>query len=517
MATKALRCAIYTRKSSEEGLEQGFNSLHAQREACEAYVLSQAGEGWIVLPTIYDDGGFSGGSMERPALAQLLADIETQTIDIVVVYKVDRLTRALSDFARIVEIFDKRGVSFVSVTQAFNTTSSMGRLTLNVLLSFAQFEREVTGERIRDKIAASKAKGMWMGGNLPLGYDIPTDLQTRALVVQPAEAETIRLIFQRYLDLGSVRALSAELLEKGVVTKQRITGAGHQVGGGPWREGPLYYVLKNRIYRGDISHKGKVHPGRHAAIVSPELFDEVQKRLSAGKRRRSSGMRPVKALLTGKLFDDQGHPMSPVTVRRGSRTYRYYVSQAVIRHDRGDAGSTMRVPAWPLETLIGQEVARATSAGIEVAIGRVELGADKVTVSLTSVRDGQLVETLQVPARLKTWGGAKRIVMADDHLPEVFGPDEALLRAIGRARRWEAQLATGERTSTADIATAEGVASRYVDRVLQLAWLAPDLTEAFVCGARLRDLDLTTLIHRALPICWLDQRDALAVTFSTTA
>src|SRR3989338_5494157 len=222
MSGKTMRCAIYTRKSSEEGLEQGFNSLHAQREACEAYVLSQAGEGWVALPTIYDDGGFSGGSMDRPGLAQLLADIEKGRIDTVVVYKVDRLTRALSDFARIVEIFDKRGVSFVSVTQAFNTTSSMGRLTLNVLLSFAQFEREVTVERIRDKIAATKAKGMWMGGNVPLGYDIP-DPGNRILKVNPAEAETVRFIFQRYLELGTVRRLTDDLRLRGVRSEEHTS------------------------------------------------------------------------------------------------------------------------------------------------------------------------------------------------------------------------------------------------------------------------------------------------------
>jgi site-specific DNA recombinase len=517
MATTSLRCAIYTRKSSEEGLEQGFNSLHAQREACEAYVLSQAGEGWVAQPTIYDDGGFSGGSMERPALAKLLADIEARQIDIVVVYKVDRLTRALSDFARIVEIFDKRGVSFVSVTQAFNTTSSMGRLTLNVLLSFAQFEREVTGERIRDKITASKAKGMWMGGNVPLGYDIPTDLQSRALVVNPVEAETVTLIFRRYLELGTVRKLAADLNDRGVTTKQRITGAGHTVGGSPWREGPLYHFLKNRIYLGDIVHKGQIYTGRHKAIVEADVFDEAQRRLQARKPTgRQSRSTPVGAMLTGKIFDDRGHPMSPVTVRRGSKTYRYYVSQAVIRHDRGEAGSVSRTPAAPLEAMVERELRTRlmddASAKIADRIDCVIVGASAVELRLKPPADGGQVEAITIPARLKVRGGAKHLATPAGSKIEDLGPDHPLLRAIARGRRWEAQLASGERTGADDIATVEGVASRYVDRLLKLAWFAPDLVEAIVSGDRFRDVDLTRLTDRAIPLRWRAQREMFALS-----
>ena len=279
------RCAIYTRKSSEEGLEQDFNSLQAQREACEAYVLSQVGEGWRASPQIYDDGGFSGGSMERPALKRLLADIERGGIDVVVVYKVDRLTRALGDFARIVEAFDRRGVSFVSVTQAFNTTTSMGRLTLNVLLSFAQFEREVTGERIRDKIAASKKKGMWMGGRPPLGYEP----DGRTLKINPAEADTVRHIFRRYLELGSVHRLRDDLATSGVVSKSWETMRGAVRGGTPFERGALFHLLRNRIYVGEIRHKDVWHPGQHPAILDPELFDAVQAKLGEGAKEPGGG------------------------------------------------------------------------------------------------------------------------------------------------------------------------------------------------------------------------------------
>jgi site-specific DNA recombinase len=279
---RKIRCAIYTRKSSEEGLEQEFNSLDAQREACEAFIKSQRHEGWSVLPQLYDDGGYSGGTMERPALKRLLADIAARRIDAVVVYKVDRLTRSLSDFAKIVEAFDAQSVSFVSVTQAFNTTTSMGRLTLNVLLSFAQFEREVTGERIRDKISASKKKGLWMGGQPPLGYDV----KERKLVVNEAEAATVGRIFRRYLELGSVRALKATLDQEGVVSKLRAAADGSPYGGKSFSRGALYLMLQNRIYRGEIVHKGAAYPGEHARIV-----DEYQSSLTQTQQTQEGDSR----------------------------------------------------------------------------------------------------------------------------------------------------------------------------------------------------------------------------------
>ncbi len=351
------RCAIYTRKSSEEGLEQEFNSLDAQREACEAFVRSQKHEGWSVLPQLYDDPGYSGGTMERPALKRLLADIAAHRVDAVVVYKVDRLTRSLSDFAKIVEVFDAHSVSFVSITQAFNTTTSMGRLTLNVLLSFAQFEREVTGERIRDKIAASKKKGLWMGGQPSLGYDV----KDRKLVLNEDEAATVQMIFRRYLELGSVRTLKAALDEERVVSKQRTAADGSPYGGKSFSRGALYLMLQNRVYRGQIVHKGAAYPGEHAAIVDEDLWSSVQLRLEANGVERREGQAPGRSnLLTGMLFDADGQPMTPThAVKKGVR-YRYYVSRRLVTGTRSEEGnrqtSGQRIPAANLEGLVVQRL-----------------------------------------------------------------------------------------------------------------------------------------------------------------
>jgi site-specific DNA recombinase len=304
---KILRCAVYTRKSSEHGLEQDFNSLDAQREAGEAYIKSQAHEGWKLIKTHYDDGGLSGGTLERPALQLLLTDIRARKIDVVVVYKVDRLTRSLADFAKLVELFEAHGVSFVSVTQQFNTTTSMGRLTLNVLLSFAQFEREVAGERIRDKFAASRRRGMWMGGTIPLGYDV----KDRKLVVNRREAETVRLIFQRYLALGCVSKLRAELDRRGVRSKQRTLMSGQVLGGCSFGRGALYHLLRNRIYRGKVLHKGVTYPGEHQAIVNEELWNAVQAKLSGHVQRQRRTRIESGALLSGLIFDDHSNRMTP--------------------------------------------------------------------------------------------------------------------------------------------------------------------------------------------------------------
>ena len=322
-----LRCAIYTRKSTEEGLEQDFNSLDAQREACEAFIASQKHEGWVALPTHYDDGGYSGGTLERPALQRLLDDIRGSKVDVVVVYKIDRLTRSLLDFAKIVEVFDAHGVSFVSVTQAFNTATSMGRLTLNVLLSFAQFEREVTGERIRDKIAASKKKGMWMGGYPPLGYDV----KDRKLVVNEAEAETVRYIFRRYQELGSVRLLKEHLDAAGIVSKHRIAPDGRPYGGKPIARGALYHMLQNRIYRGEIVHKNQAYPGEHAPIIDDDLWQKVQTTLAANRVDRGAGKgNHHLSLLAGLIYDAHGELMTPShAVKKGVR-YRYYVSKSLV-------------------------------------------------------------------------------------------------------------------------------------------------------------------------------------------
>src|SRR6202040_891452 len=321
---KKARCAIYTRKSSEEGLEQAFNSLDAQREACAAFILSQKHEGWTVLSALYDDGGFSGGTMERPALKKLIADIEAGQIDVVVVYKVDRLTRALSDFAKLVEVFDRRGVSFVSITQQFNTITSMGRLTLNVLLSFAQFEREVTGERIRDKIAASKKKGMWMGGLVPLGYD----LEDRKLVPNPKEVALVSKIFSLYVEMGCVRKLAERLDCEEIRSKVWITRTGARLGGATFARGALYNLLRNRLHIGEIRHRDQWYAGEHKGIVPRSLWDRVQAQLNNNLRKRSNRVRErASSLLTGLVENEQGTRYTPsFTVRRGRR-YRYYVSQ----------------------------------------------------------------------------------------------------------------------------------------------------------------------------------------------
>ena len=336
------RCAIYTRKSSEEGLEQAFNSLHAQREACEAYVKSQRHEGWLVLSTIYDDGGVSGGSMERPALRRLLQDICDRKVDVVVVYKIDRLTRSLFDFAKIVEIFDGASTSFVSVTQSFNTTTSMGRLTLNVLLSFAQFEREVTGERIRDKIAASRRKGMFMGGNVPLGYD----LIDHRLIINNDEAKTVRTVFDLYLKLGSVRLVKAELDLRGLQTKRRasrsVDGLEHSSGGASFGIGHIYYLLKNPVYVGSVRHKGTVHPGRHEAIVGIDIWNAVQAQLASNGVERERQTERSESTLVGRVFDASGNRLTPAYTVKGSRRYRYYVTV-------GSSSLPMRVSAADLE------------------------------------------------------------------------------------------------------------------------------------------------------------------------
>src|SRR3981081_2039365 len=341
------RCAVYTRKSSEEGLEQDFNSLHAQRDACEAFIRSQRGEGWRLVETGYDDGGLSGGTLERQALQRLFADIAQHRVETVVVYKVDRLTPSLMDFAKIVELFDRHGVTFVAVTQQFNTTTSMGRLTLNILLSFAQFEREVIGERVRDKIAASKKKGMWMGGVTPLGYAI----KDRKLVAVPEEAETVRLIFRRYRELGSVRLLKQDLDQQGIRSKQRTYGNGSRAGGQPFSRGALYALLSNPVYIGEIGHKGTRYPGQHEAILDRETWDSVQNQLRDGapeQRGRATGPRSP---LIGKMFDEAGHGLQPRQHTKAGRRYRYYVSRPLLIEAAAQTPGGWRIPASQLENL----------------------------------------------------------------------------------------------------------------------------------------------------------------------
>ena len=400
---RRVRCAIYTRKSSEEGLEQEFNSLDAQREACEAYVRSQKHEGWQVLPHLYDDPGCSGGNMERPALKRLLADIAAKKVDVVIVYKVDRLTRSLTDFAKIVEVFDASAVSFVSITQAFNTTTSMGRLTLNVLLSFAQFEREVTGERIRDKIAASKKKGLWMGGLPSLGYDV----KDRKLVVNEAEAETVRMVFRRYRELGSVRELKAALDAEGVVSKRRTAADGSPYGGQSFSRGALYQMLQNRVYRGEIVHKDAAYPAEHSAIVDEDLWLNVQRKLEANGVERRATREGAKQgyLLAGVLFDANGEPMTPThAVKKGVR-YRYYVSRRLITDIKvgADRDQGQRLPAIQLERLFVERLRAffADSEAVADALPRRRRDAPSVKRALGAA--AEIVRTMAAGGEEKSF------------------------------------------------------------------------------------------------------------------
>ena len=532
-----LRCAIYTRKSSEEGLEQGFNSLHAQREACAAYVLSQAGEGWKALPAEYDDGGFSGGNMERPGLKQLLADIDAGRIDIVVVYKVDRLTRSLSDFSKIVDRFDARQVSFVSVTQAFNTTTSMGRLTLNMLLSFAQFEREVTGERIRDKIAASKAKGMWMGGVPPLGYDPPADPNTRTLVVNAAEAKTVRLIFQQYLALGSVHALRDWLEAQDIRSKAWTNRRGVAKGGLTFSRGALFHLLRNRLYRGQIVHKGQVHPGAHCPIVEAGLFETVQQSLDAKASRQAR--RPTRAAtmaLKGKIFDAAGQAMSPTfTHRPGGRLYRYYVSASLQQGGSRpkDDDAIGRVSAPLIETLVFDVMRRLGSTDASGAPSRVEV--HPACVHLFTPRAAFFPRPLDVaselaaledrldpgerivledggdwrfvlPRRLKVQGGKTHLCGPNGAPIPRRRPDAILVKAL-RSSHAILAGAGGSPVGRPELAAPMGgIDNPYHRSLARLAFLAPDLQARILEGRQPAGMTLQTLLKTSWPLAWDDQR-----------
>ncbi len=523
---KQLRCAIYTRKSSEEGLDQSFNSLDAQRAASEAYVLSQASEGWILLPDHYDDGGFSGGTMERPGLKTLLADIELGKVDVVVVYKIDRLTRSLADFARIVEIFEGADCSFVSVTQAFNTTGSMGKLMLNVLLSFAQFEREVTGERIRDKIAASKKRGMWMGGIPPLGYDIPAE-GSRKLQENPGEAQLVTQIFERYLALGSVHALQRELTGQGKVSKSWTTRKGKAMGGLPYSRGALFHLLRNRIYLGQIVHKVEVYDGEHDAIVDQDLFEQVQRHLdrNARRHRATSNKRMVKAQLTGKLFDAAGEPMSPTFSRgKAGRSYRYYVS-ASLQQGCGetDDDAVRRLPAPALEQVIGETCARwvpehkqpvAAANSVRIAEQGLLIELRDVAVAQVAARlsgGERLVHgtrrecTILLPLALPIRGGRRRIEPTGKH---VARPDPVLIAGLRKAHSM-LELERGSPTIAA------APVSQYDRKILRLAFLAPDIQRAILEGTQPRDLTLERLKKMTIPLAWPKQHEVLG--FPATA
>ncbi len=523
---KTLRCAIYTRKSSEEGLEQNFNSLHAQRESCAAYILSQAGEGWSEIPTVYNDGGYSGGSMDRPGLKALLADIGKGLIDVVVVYKVDRLTRSLADFARIVELFDQRGISFVSITQAFNTTTSMGRLTLNVLLSFAQFEREVTGERIRDKIAASKKKGMWMGGRPPLGYD---GVDQR-LVINPQEAETVRHIFNRYLELRSVPRLTDEMVAAGIESKRWINRKGEAVGGRPLARGAVYHLLANPVYRGGIRHGEIVYPHAHPAIIDQDVWDQVQATLAGnGPDLPNAPLQPTDVLLKDLLFDPRGVPMASLHANRRDKRYRYYVARDLRKSRSGFKPLLGRIAMGVMdEFALVQVIPRLQSdfmadatpqARLRAAIIAIRITEEAVVIQIRSAAvskassrlpgeaapvDGGVEVT--IPITLKHRQGA--IIIDPPGQTNVAGRiDRALVRALALATSWASRLASGEAPSLKAIALAEGYCNRYAARLMPLAWLAPDLVELILQGRQPQAVSLGALVRMPLPPSWEAQRE----------
>ncbi len=533
--TPKLRCAVYTRKSTDEGLDQAYNSLHAQRDACEAYIQSQAGEGWGVLPQLYDDGGFSGGNMERPGLKRLLADIEAGRLDVVVVYKVDRLTRSLGDFARIVEAFDNGGVSFVSVTQSFNTTTSMGRLTLNVLLSFAQFEREVTGERIQDKIAASKARGMWMGGKPPLGYSPSPDPNERTLVVQDQEAEQVRRLFTRYLELGSVHALQRELEASGVRSKVHVTATGKTLGGAVINRGALFHLLRNRIYLGEIVHRDAVHAGLHPGIIDRELFDAVQRMLAT--HTRGSVARPThasQALLKGRLFNADGAPMSPTFSRtKSGRLYRYYTS-APLQQGRAqpESDALRRLPAIQTDRFVLDLLHRLTGASDAAPLLRAEVKADAVHLLLRAEHEGDapgeavrrrtqllpgegaIAEGLDAvrviaPVRLKFSGGRTWLIGAACK-GAARRPDKVLVAALKSSHAKLCALDAAPHLPLDRLRQAKGAPDPHLRMLARLSFLAPDLQAAILAGEVPPGVTVGRLTAAELPLAWADQRRFLA-------
>ena len=474
---KVIRCAIYTRKSTEHGLDQEFNSLDAQREACEAYIKSQASQGWKLLPQHYDDPAYSGGNLDRPALKRLLREIEAGRIDVIVVYKIDRLTRSLADFAKLVEKFDERSISFVAVTQQFNTTTSMGRLTLNVLLSFAQFERELASERVRDKVAASRKKGKWTGGTVPLGYDA----KDKKLVINKVEAETVSTIFRLYLELKSFGKLVAELDRRKIVTKRRDTKVAKYNGGIPFTYGPLAYFLKNRIYVGEMHHGGKWFKGEHQAILDRQTFEQVQDLLKSNKITRRIKHSESGALLRGKLFDDKGNAMSPSFTSKNGVRYRFYVSTA-LRGRKHKAGSVTRVSAPEIEGLI-EDTLRPKLEGqgtlAETVWDRVEravVGTKRIRVSWTS-GDGTATSTVDVP-----WSSEKRNRTHNSIQAPGREPDQKLLQAIARAQAWLSELVSGPCASVEELASKADIHPKVMRQALKLAFLAPDMVASILTG-----------------------------------
>ena len=527
MTPKVSRCAVYTRKSTDHNLGLAFNSLDAQREACQAYITSQAHEGWTLVPTHFDDGGLSGASLDRPALKALLEVVRAKKIDIIVVYKVDRLTRSLADFAKLVELFDKNEVSFVSVTQSFNTTSSMGRLTLNVLLSFAQFEREVIGERVRDKISASKRKGIWVGGPLPLGYRSVD----KKLEIIPEEAALVRTIFADYLRLGSIVALADALETQGIRPKRRVLSTGRVIATTRFGVGPLAHLLKNRFYVGDVVYQGEVHPGPQQPILDKILFEAVQAKLKDSAVRRATKRATSPSLLVGRFFDDRGNPMTPTHANKKGVRYRYYTSHALIQGRKVAAGSVARVSAPEVERsviaavrstrtlsnwsdLTDSQLVQTHVARITVFEGRLEvaLKGDESTDQKNGL--GAALQIIEVP--YSTPSSPRKGILDSGGLPSGNGLRSArsktidddtsatLLAAIARSKAWLDALCSGAAASFADIARTENLAERHVRFLAPLAYLSPRIVEAIADGHAPAGLTVSKLARR-LPTGWRDQ------------
>jgi DNA invertase Pin-like site-specific DNA recombinase len=508
MANNPIRCAVYTRKSTEHGLELEFNSLDAQREACEAYIKSQASQGWRILPQHYDDPAFSGGNLKRPALKKLLADIEAGRIDVVVVYKIDRLTRSLADFAKLVEAFDAKSVSFVAVTQQFNTTSSMGRLTLNVLLSFAQFERELASERVRDKIAASRRKGKWTGGTVPLGYEA----KDKKLVINKAEAETVRTIFRLYLELKSFTRLVAELDRRGIITKRRHTKVVKYNGAIPFTYGPLAYLLKNRVYIGEVHHGGKWFKGEQKAILDRSTFDQVQLLLKTNANGSKVKHFNSDALLQGKLYDDKGNLMGPSFSSKNGVRYRFYVSRALLRGRKSQAGSVGRVSAAKIEQAVLSALAsRQRAKGFEgvpldiTRVQRVVVTRDRLTIGLFGRTGNKSKQEIQAPWSCDPNGNLATIALADGPEP---ARNESLIRALVRAHAWLQQLDDGSYGSIEDLADANNIHPKVVRQALRLAYLPPKFTSSILEGTH-PAAATAARVPKLLPVSWSKQQYAL--------
>lgn len=548
---KLIRCAIYTRKSTEEGLEQDFNSLDAQREACEAYIKSQQHEGWVLIEKHYDDGGFSGGTLERPGVKELFKDIEAGEVDIVVVYKVDRLTRSLMDFSKIVELFDKQNASFVSITQHFNTTTSMGRLTLNILLSFAQFEREVTGERIRDKIAASKKKGMWMGGRVPLGYE----LIDKKLIIDDSFSKTVKIIFEKYTEFKSVGSLKEYLDNANLKSRSRK----------PFSKGNLYKILANKIYAGNVEHKGNVYDGEHEALIEVALFDKAQTILLNNRMVKKCGLKSnSNSILVGKIFDDKLNKMTPSHSNTRKRKYRYYVSQPTLKNNKTQSGSVDKIPAGEIENFVIKTVKefltnpkqtqkyikdydlrkqkeilntlknlqsfsdpkliRSILAKVIVAKDSVEISLcekglkltiDNLLASVDLLNEAETetnlpIKIIKLVKVTRTSQSGNVLIMRPDE-KTTPNPNPYLINAIVKSHYWNNLILSGKAKTSLDIQKLESLNDNsYIKQVLNLKFLAPEITEAILNGTQPRDLTMAKLFSLKT-LDWQEQKKSLKI------